>query len=110
MSKLRLDLDTIAVETFATTPQREQGSVVAFATEFQTRCAMTCNLDTTCQGNTDYDNMCTGDCTGLGVFCYTADPKFYDCTGGGACTGGAGCTNTTCTIDNVTCVGCTDTM
>jgi len=108
MSKLRLDLESIAVETFDTTPRKERnGTVMAFSA-FQTRCDMTCNFDTGCYG-THIDQMCSANCTGLGVECYTADPDFYDCTGGDACTGGAACTYTGCTIDNVTCVGCTAT-
>lgn len=125
MKKLRLDLDSIAVEAFTTTPQHPQrgtlfGNYTLYYEScgqscgashcghscYQTRCAETCNLDAGCYG-TGVDNMCTGDCTGVGVFCYTADPAYFDCTGGGACdTQGGGCTNTTCTVDNVTCANC----
>ncbi len=109
MPKLRLDLDSIAVETFATTPRNEQhGTVMAFSA-YQTRCANTCNLGTGCYDSGGYDNLCTGNCTGIGVECYTADPQFYACTGGADCTGANACTHTTCTIDNVTCAyNCTE--
>lgn len=104
MSKIRLDLDAIQVDTFATTDAAdEKGTVIAHDSMFQTRCERTCNLDTVCYQTGD---MCSADCTGLGVRCYTADPEFYDCTGGDACTGGSACTHLTCTVDNVTCMNC----
>lgn len=123
MKKLRLDLDSIAVEAFITTPpDGKRGTLYGHYTLYnescgqscgpslcghscyQTRCAQTCGLEGGCGGGTD---LCSGDCTGVGVLCYTADPAYYDCTGN-ACnnTDGGGCTNTTCTVDNVTCSNC----
>lgn len=112
MKKLRLDLDSITVDAFVTTPRDGRpGTMFGYSTDigvscYQTRCAATCNLETGCYGNTDIDDLCTGNCTGLGVECYTADPAHYACTGGDACTGQAACTHTTCTVDNVTCANC----
>ena len=125
MKKLRLDLDTIAVEAFVTTPQDGQrGTLFGYYTMYyescgyscgpsecldscrQTQCDQTCNFDAGCYGETDEDNLCTGNCTGIGVECYTADPMFYDCTGGACNSGGPPCTHTTCTVNNVTCVNC----
>src|SRR5687768_15794960 len=101
MRKIRLDLEAIDVETFATTSASTQkGTLFGHDSQFQTRCMQTCNLDTTCYESGD---MCTAACTGLGVECYTADPAYYACTGAQPCTGQAACTHTTCTVDNVTC-------
>lgn len=85
MKKLKLDLDEITVETFSTSEFTEKrATLVAHET----------------------GEMCTADCTGIGVECYTADPKYYACTAGENCTGASACTWTGCTIDNVTCVNC----
>jgi hypothetical protein len=87
MKKLKLDLDEISVETFSTTELAEKrGTLVAHETHI--------------------DEMCSANCTGLGVECYTADPQVYACTGGDNCTGAAACTYTGCTVDNVTCARC----
>jgi hypothetical protein len=48
---------------------------------------------------TDIDSMCSGDCTGLGVYCYTQNPNYVDCTGGNPCTEGGDCTYGVCSND-----------
>lgn len=107
MGKIRLDLDAIDVETFSITGGDEpRGTVVGFHSHAFTNCEQTCNGDTACMGGTHIDDLCSANCTGIGVECYTADPVFYDCTGGAGCTDGGNCTYTTCTVNNVTCNYC----
>ena len=109
MSKLRLDLDSIQVETFTASPGGAPGDGTVLAREthfinsrcgytcYQTRCEQTCNLEDTCYGTTDIDMGCTAYCTGVGVECFTADPNYYACTGGNPCTADPNCTYNTCT-------------
>jgi hypothetical protein len=70
MNKLKLDLDTLAVESFDTaTARKEDGTV------FGEQC--TCNTHCTCPGCESCDNTCP----------YTCDD--YTC-GGGTCEGTCG--------------------
>jgi hypothetical protein len=86
MKKLKLDLDEISVETFSTSELAEKrATLVAHET----------------------GELCTSDCTGIGVECYTANPEHDGCTGTNHCdTVPPACTWTGCTVDNVTCVNC----
>jgi hypothetical protein len=75
MRKLRLELENIKVETFATVvdAQPRRGSVVAL------------------QDTAD-------------VYCYTADPRYAACTGQNPCTGYPHCTViTTCAVETQYC-------
>jgi hypothetical protein len=101
MKKLKLDLDEISVETFSTTRAPEERGTAAGHQDTQT-----CNFDAGCYHTGGIDNMCSANCTGIGVECYTADPQYYACTGGDNCTDANACTYTGCTVDNVTCVNC----
>lgn len=95
MKKLRLDLENIQVETFGLQPATfdSVGTV-------QGRQETTHPLIATCieGGCVTYnpDNMCTADCTGVGVECYTCDQQYYACTGENPCTGAAACTFNEC--------------
>ena len=96
MSKLRLDVDQIQVESFAPVgrPGDRSGTVFGKDDSYETNYA-----SCTC-----VDDMCSANCTGLGVECYTADPVYADCTGGHPCTGGVRCTRiTTCAPDTSEC-------
>lgn len=99
MKKLRLDLDTLEVETFAAESVPGQDGTVHGHTAAQSDCYETCNaLYNTCApAGSCSCNFCTADCTGIGVECYTNDPVYYACTGQDPCTGANACTNTTCT-------------
>jgi hypothetical protein len=116
MSKLRLDLESIQVESFTATPTgakpagtvHGQGATEIGSSCQQTFCNQTCAGDASCQqtfcaqtcdlcgGGTGADQMCTADCTGIGVECYTNDPVYYACTGQDPCTGARACTYNTC--------------
>ena len=96
MNKLRLDVDTLLVESFTAEPDPGKNGTVFGHTAQQTDCQNTCGvLMNTCQGCSG--ELCTVDCTGLGTACYTDDPIYYPCTGQDPCTGAQGCTRTTCT-------------
>ena len=99
MKKLKLDLEDLSVESFATTPEpRREGGTV-----FGQQC--TCYTQCTCPGCPTCDASCNGTCGG------TCDAS---CNGtcGGTC--GASC-NGTCGCEfsapgcNYTVVGCTGT-
>ena len=81
MKKLRLELDAIEVETFPTASEvSARGSIVG-------------------REETEIADFCTAD-----LDCYTADPRYRDCTGGNPCTGDHRCTAiTTCVAESANC-------
>ena len=88
MKKLRLDVNDVLVESFSVSREEAaQGTVQAHSGGvFLETCYGSC----TC-----LDNMCSADCTGLGVECYTGDGGFHACSAA-PCTGAAACTHGTC--------------
>jgi len=99
MSKLRLDIDSLKVESFAAEHDQGKDGTVFGHTAQETNCQETCGvLGDTCRQQGCTGDFCTANCTGIGVECYTNDPIYYACTGQDPCTGaGPACTNTTCT-------------
>jgi len=102
MGKLRLEIDSLKVESFAAEPDPGKSGTVHGRDDSggwtidHTRCNQTCDLADTCYGCSG--DFCSAYCTGLGTGCYTNDPVYYACTGQDPCTGaGPACTNTTCT-------------
>jgi len=98
MRKLRLDLDDLQVESFATTPEPRRDGGTVFG---QNHC--TCYTQCTCPGCPTCDASCNGTCGG------TCDAS---CNGncGGTCghTCAGNCTEFNCT--DYTVVGCTGTF
>ena len=92
MSKLRLDMESLKVESFTADPGPGKSGTVhgRDATGMQTCYLQTCNFADTCYGCSG--DFCTGFCTGFGTGCYTDDPLHYACTGQDPCTGAAACT------------------
>ena len=112
MSKLRLDIDSLKVESFAAELDRGKSGTVhglddELRSDLQTQCELqTCNLADTCYGCSG--DFCTGYCTGVGTGCYTDDPAHFACTGGNPCTGAPACTfnSGTCYTGGDTCDTC----
>jgi hypothetical protein len=88
MAKLKLRLDDVQVETFSIMADEKGGGTIQAHSGgvLLDTCYATC----TCQ-----EAMCTADCTGLGVECYTANPAYYHCSAE-PCTGAPACTRGTC--------------
>ncbi|MFL5538190.1 MAG: pinensin family lanthipeptide [Longimicrobiaceae bacterium] len=98
MKKLRLDLDSLKVDSFAAEADSGKSGTVHGHTAADTNCQDTCGaLGDTCAVEGCSQDFCTGYCTGIGAGCYTNDPIYYACTGQDPCTGAQGCTRTTCT-------------
>ncbi len=88
MKKLRLNTDDVQVETFTVLAEdARQGTIHGHSGGLG---------GDTCYGCTNWDDLCSGPCTGIGVECYTADQAHAACTGGNPCTGPAACTRGTC--------------
>ncbi|HVG43307.1 MAG TPA: pinensin family lanthipeptide [Longimicrobium sp.] len=93
MRKLRLDIDSLKVESFtAELSPKKSGTVHGRETNGMQTCDLlqTCNFADTCYGCSG--DFCTGYCTGLGTGCYTDNPRYFACTGENPCTGAKACT------------------
>lgn len=79
MNKLKLNLEDLAVETFATTPEAQQGSGTVFG---QNHC--TCHTQCTCPGCPTCDASCNGTC---GATCDVScnGTCYATCAGGNTC-------------------------
>jgi hypothetical protein len=88
MRKLRLDVDDVVVESFSVSEKKDaQGTVHGHTGALGgASCYGTC---------TDIDDLCTADCTGIGVECYTADGMMHACSAA-PCSGPPACTRGTC--------------
>jgi hypothetical protein len=76
MRKLRLDAEDVVVESFSVSERGDARGTV--------------------QGHvTNIDDLCSADCTGIGVECYTADGNMHACSAD-PCSGPPACTRGTC--------------